>query len=146
MTAPGAVTFERDRMTGSGTGMSYDKNADVLSLADQSHVSLRDEHGNVTMEFTSGKSIFDRMAHTLALDGNVHALHGQQVIDAMQGRCAPDGGRTAHHGHRAAGQFARGRRRLGRRLDERARYEPPLREGWRNRSSMPSWSAPARLR
>ena len=31
---------------------SYDKNADVLSLADQSHVSLRDEHGNVTMEFT----------------------------------------------------------------------------------------------
>ena len=85
MTAPGAVTFERDRMTGSGTGMSYDKNADVLSLADQSHVSLRDEHGNVTMEFTSGKSIFDRTAHTLALDGNVHALHGQQVIDAMRG-------------------------------------------------------------
>jgi LPS export ABC transporter protein LptC len=85
MTAPGAVTFERDRMTGSGTGMSYDKNADVLSLADQSHVSLRDEHGNVTMEFTSGKSIFDRMAHTLALDGNVHALHGEQVIDAMRG-------------------------------------------------------------
>jgi LPS export ABC transporter protein LptC len=84
MTAPGAVTFERDRMTGSGTGMSYDKNADVLSLADQSHVSLRDEHGNVTMEFTSGKSIFDRTAHTLALDGNVHALHGQQVIDAMR--------------------------------------------------------------
>ena len=84
MTAPGAVTFERDRMTGSGTGMSYDKNVDVLSLADQSHVSLRDEHGNVTMEFTSGKSIFDRMAHTLALDGNVHALHGQQVIDAMR--------------------------------------------------------------
>jgi LPS export ABC transporter protein LptC len=85
MTAPGAVTFERDRMTGSGTGMSYDKNADVLSLTDQSHVSLRDEHGNVTMEFTSGKSIFDRMRHTLALDGNVHALHGQQVIDAMRG-------------------------------------------------------------
>jgi LPS export ABC transporter protein LptC len=84
MTAPGAVTFERDRMMGSGTGMSYDKNADVLSLADQSHVSLRDEHGNVTMEFTSGKSILDRMAHTLALDGNVHALHGQQVIDSMQ--------------------------------------------------------------
>ena len=39
MLAPGAVTFERDRMMGSGTGMSYDKNADVLSLADQSHVS-----------------------------------------------------------------------------------------------------------
>src|SRR5882672_4029495 len=85
MLAPGAVTFERERMTGSGTGMTYDKNADVLSLADQSHVSLRDEHGNPTMEFTSGKSTFDRMAHTLALEGNVHALRGEQVIEAMQG-------------------------------------------------------------
>jgi LPS export ABC transporter protein LptC len=85
MTAPGAVTFERNRMTGSGTGMSYDKNADVLSLADQSHVLLRDEHGNPQMEFTSGKSTFDRMAHTLALEGNVHALRDQQVIDATQG-------------------------------------------------------------
>jgi LPS export ABC transporter protein LptC len=85
MTAPGAVTFERNRMSGSGTGMSYDKNADVLSLADQSHVLLRDEHGNPQMEFTSGTSIFDRMAHTLALAGNVHALRGEQVIDAGQG-------------------------------------------------------------
>src|SRR5206468_9756823 len=85
MTAPGAVTFERNRMMGSGTGMSYDKNTDVLSLADQSHVSLRDEHGNTTTEFTSGKSTLDRMAHTLALDGHVHALRGEQVIDAKQG-------------------------------------------------------------
>jgi len=85
MVAPGAVTFERDRMMGSGTGMSYDKNADVLSLGDQSHVALHDEHGNTTMEFSSGKSTFDRMAHTLALEGKVHALRGQQVIDAMQG-------------------------------------------------------------
>jgi lipopolysaccharide export system protein LptA len=85
MVAPGTVTFERNRMSGSGTGMSYDKNADVLSLADQSHVLLRDEQGNTTMEFTSGKSVFDRMAHTLSLEGNVHALRGQQVIDATQG-------------------------------------------------------------
>src|SRR6266550_7894974 len=65
MTAPGAVTFARDRMTGSGVGMSYDKNSDVLTLSDQSHVGLRNEHGNPTMEFTSGKSMFDRMQHTL---------------------------------------------------------------------------------
>ena len=85
MTAPGAVTFERDRMMGSGVGMSYDKNSDILMLADQSHVMLTDEHGNTTMEFTSGKSTFARMAHTLALEGNVHALRGEQVIDAVQG-------------------------------------------------------------
>jgi LPS export ABC transporter protein LptC len=85
MTAPGAVAFEKDRMTGSGTGMSYDKNTDILTLVDQSHVNLRDEHGNTTMDFVSGKSTFDRMAHTLALEGNMHALRDQQVIDATQG-------------------------------------------------------------
>jgi LPS export ABC transporter protein LptC len=85
MVAPGAVTFERNRMMGSGTGMSYDKNADVLSLSDQSHVTLRDERGKTTLEFSSGKSTLDRMAHTLALEGKVHALRGEQVIDAVQG-------------------------------------------------------------
>ena len=84
MTAPGAVTFEKDRMTGSGVGMSYDKNSDVLMLADQSHVNFRDEHGNTTMEFTSGKSTFARMEHTLTLEGNVHALRAEQVIEAKQ--------------------------------------------------------------
>ncbi len=85
MTAPGAVTFEKDRMTGSGVGMSYDKNTDTLTLTDQSRVNFRDEHGNTTMEFTSGKSTFARMEHTLALEGNVHALRDEQVIEAMQG-------------------------------------------------------------
>ena len=72
--------------------MSYDKNADVLSLADQSHVVLRDEQGNTTIEFTSAKSTLDRMAHALALDGNVHALRDEQVIEATQGvaRLTPD--------------------------------------------------------
>lgn len=85
MLAPGAVTFERNRMMGSGVGMSYDKNADVLSLADQTHVSLRDGQGHVTHEFTAGKSTLDRMSHTLALEGNLHALRGTQVIEATQG-------------------------------------------------------------
>ena len=92
MTAPGAVTFERDRLSGSGLGMSYDKNADVLSLAEESHVMLRDEQGKTSLEFTSAKSTLDRMAHTLALEGNVHALRDEQVIEATQGiaRLTPD--------------------------------------------------------
>jgi lipopolysaccharide export system protein LptA len=85
MTAPGGVTFEREGLSGSGIGMAYDKNADVLSLVEQSHVTLRDAQGKTTLEFTSGKSTLDRMAHTLALDGNVHALRDEQVIDAAQG-------------------------------------------------------------
>src|SRR2546423_2189717 len=85
MVAPGAVTFAKDRMNGSGIGMTYDKNADVLALDNQSHVELRDEHGNVTMAFTSAKATLNRMAHTLALDGMVHAIKDQQTIEAMQG-------------------------------------------------------------
>ena len=85
MTAPGNVTFEKDRMSGSGMGMLYNKNSDVLTLLDQSHVNMRDEHGNTTMDFSSGKSTFDRMAHTLALEDNVHVLKDSQVIDTMQG-------------------------------------------------------------
>ena len=84
MTAPGAVTFERGGLSGSGVGMSYDKNTDVLSLVEQSHVTLRDAEGKTTLEFTAGKSTLDRMAHTLALEGNVHALRDEQVIDATQ--------------------------------------------------------------
>ncbi len=85
MTAPGAVTFQRGRMNGSGVGMAYDKTNDVLTLTDRSHVVMTDEIGKTTMEFTSGKSTFARMDHTLALEGNAHALRSEQVIDATQG-------------------------------------------------------------
>src|SRR5262245_23125570 len=85
MKAPGSVAFERGRMTGSGVGMSYDRNRDVLVLAAQSHVRLTDEHGKTSMEFVSERSTFARMEHTLTLEGNIHALRGEQVIDAAQG-------------------------------------------------------------
>src|SRR5262249_51214699 len=62
-----------------------DKNADILSLNDQSHVAWHNEQGKMSMEFTSGKSTLDRIAHTLALEGNVHALRGEHVLEATQG-------------------------------------------------------------
>src|SRR5947208_6905033 len=36
-------------------------------------------------EFTSAKATLNRMAHTLALDGMVHAIKDPHTIDAMQG-------------------------------------------------------------
>jgi LPS export ABC transporter protein LptC len=85
MLAPGAVTFERDRMMGSGTGMSYDKNADVLSLADQSHVSAL-ATGRGPSRTSSPPAVDARShAHTLTLEGNVHVVSGEQLIDAAQG-------------------------------------------------------------
>ena len=38
--APGPVEFAHDRMTGTGVGMTYDKNSDVLTILDQAVVHM----------------------------------------------------------------------------------------------------------
>jgi len=85
LTAPGAVTFERGRMTGSGDGMSYDKNGDVLTLLDRSHVVLTNGEGHATTEFTAGRTTFARPEHRLTLEGTMHALHDGRMIEAAVG-------------------------------------------------------------
>ncbi len=80
--APGAFTFDRTTMSGAGVGMTYERDADVLSIADASEVRLRDEAGNTVTQFLSGSTVFARGAHTLDLDRTVHVLHDAQVIDA----------------------------------------------------------------
>lgn len=82
MSAPGMVRFERGRLTGTGVGMTYDKSGDILTLHDQSHVTLAGDDEAEPLEFTAGRTVFDRMRHTLALDGPVHVVDGPQVIDA----------------------------------------------------------------
>ena len=82
----GPVSFQKGRMTGSGIGMTYDQNTDVLSLAEQARVTLTDETGKVVTEFRSASAILARLENYLALEGNVHALRGEQVLEADQGR------------------------------------------------------------
>jgi LPS export ABC transporter protein LptC len=43
--APGDVSFGRGQMSGRGVGMTYDRNADVLTITQQAHVSFVDEAG-----------------------------------------------------------------------------------------------------
>lgn len=83
MTAPGMVRFERGRLSGTGVGMTYDKNGDVLTLHDDSHVTLAGDDEEEPLAFTAGRTVFDRMRHTLALEGRVHVVDGPQVIDAL---------------------------------------------------------------
>lgn len=80
--APDPFTFSRGRMTGVGTGMIYDKNNDVLSIAANTDVRLTDEGGNTLTQFTAGATVFTRPVHRLELSGAVHVLHNGQVIDA----------------------------------------------------------------
>lgn len=83
--APGPISFTKGSMSGTGVGMTYDKNTDVLTIAEQAHVQMVDQAGAVTGEFTAGSATFARQQDYLALDRRVHALRGEQTIDAERG-------------------------------------------------------------
>lgn len=83
--APGAFSFGRGQMSGTGAGMSYDEQNDVLSIAGDADVRITDEGGNTRTQFTAGSAVFTRPQHLLTLGGVLHVLHNEQVIDAEQG-------------------------------------------------------------
>ncbi len=81
---PGAVSFRKNTMSGTGVGMVYDKNSDVLTIDDQAHVVMVDEAGKTSGEFTAGAATLARQDNYLALSRTVHALRAEQIIDADQ--------------------------------------------------------------
>jgi LPS export ABC transporter protein LptC/lipopolysaccharide transport protein LptA len=80
--APGAVSFSKGGMTGSGGNATYDQGRDVLTINEQAKVKMADEKGQTTTDFAAGVAVLDRLANTLTLDGQAHVLRNQQVIDA----------------------------------------------------------------
>lgn len=81
--AAGALAFHRGGMSGTGVGMTYDKNNDILTILDQAHVQFLDQAGAVTMQFDGGGATLTRRDHILFVDRNVHAVRGGQTIDAI---------------------------------------------------------------
>jgi lipopolysaccharide export system protein LptA len=82
---PGAVAFHKGRMAGSGTGMTYDQDAELLSLAQDARVAVTNDEGKVVTQFRSGAAVLARQDNLLTLEGNVHALRGDQVLEADRG-------------------------------------------------------------
>jgi lipopolysaccharide export system protein LptA len=82
---PGAVTFFKGGMSGSGKRMTYNQTGDVLSLAEDARVASADESGRIQTEFSSTSATLARRDKYLALDGNVHALRGEQILEAQRG-------------------------------------------------------------
>jgi lipopolysaccharide export system protein LptA len=80
--APGAVSFSKGRMTGSGGNATYDQTRDVLTINEQAKVNMADQQGQTMTDFTAGMAVLDRLQNTLTLDGQAHVLRNQQVIDA----------------------------------------------------------------
>jgi len=59
--APGPVQFSRTRMSGSGTGMTYDKAQDLLVILDQATIRIgADEEGGTATEIASGTATVAR--------------------------------------------------------------------------------------
>jgi LPS export ABC transporter protein LptC len=81
---PGAVTFKKGGMSGTGVGMTYDKNTDVLTIIDRAEVKMVDQAGAPTGEFSAGAATLDRVQNYLALERAVHVVRGEQTIDADQ--------------------------------------------------------------
>jgi lipopolysaccharide export system protein LptA len=89
---PGAATFGKGRMTGSGVGFSYDETRQVLLISQKARIKTVDEAGKPVMEMTAGTGMLDRLQHVTTLDTNVHVVRNNQIIDtdAANGRLSPD--------------------------------------------------------
>jgi LPS export ABC transporter protein LptC len=84
--APGRVEFSRQRLTGSGVGMTYDKNLDVLVILDQAHVLIAsDRSGAGGTEVTAPTATVARRDKYLRFERGMKALRGGQVIEADNG-------------------------------------------------------------
>ena len=82
MQVPGAVMFSKGRMAGSGGGMIYNQTTDVLSLAQDAHVTMANDAGETVNEFTASTATLARLDKFLSLKGSVKALRDEQVIEA----------------------------------------------------------------
>lgn len=89
--APGAITFSKGRMRGSGVEATYNERDDVLYLAQEAVVTLVDETGATVLDATADAGSLDRVAHVLILDGSVRVLRNSQVMrtDRAVARLSP---------------------------------------------------------
>lgn len=83
--APGAVTFGKGRMSGTGVGMTYNQTTDVLALTGEARVTVTNDAGETVTEFNADTAVLSRQEHYLALDGRVRALRGGQLLEADRG-------------------------------------------------------------
>ena len=88
--AAGPVTFSRGRMSGSGIGFAYDKNADRLrilkDLSIQTAGGTNGEGAQAPMTVTSSFPMeLDRVAHIARFEGAFKATRGAEVIEAANG-------------------------------------------------------------
>jgi LPS export ABC transporter protein LptC/lipopolysaccharide transport protein LptA len=91
--ALGEVRFWRGRMSGSGVGFTFQKNDNVLTIADQAKVQVAaDEEGSGSLQAESGTLQFLRNDHVLHFERSFKALRDRQIIqsDTAVAHLTPD--------------------------------------------------------
>lgn len=92
VTSPGKVAFTKGGLSGSGVGMTYDKNNDVLTLLAEPDVAMAPTEGTAGTSFKAGNAVLDRVMDVLLLSGGGRAQRGEQTFEAdtITARLAPE--------------------------------------------------------
>ena len=90
--APGKVAFTKGGLAGSGVGMTYDKNNDVLTLLAEPDVTMAGTEGSAGTSFKAGAAVLDRLMDVLVLSNGGHAQRGEQTFEAatITARLSPE--------------------------------------------------------
>jgi lipopolysaccharide export system protein LptA len=84
--APGDITFHHNRMSGSGVGMLYDKNTDVLKILERAVMRIApNDEGKGAADVSAGHATYARMDHVVEFEGGVHVTRAGQVINSTTG-------------------------------------------------------------
>ena len=80
---PGAVTFSRGRMSGSGIGLDYNFTQDVIVISDRPVIDVAaDEKGGDTMSLSAGALEFRRLEKLIRLDRGAKITRDKQTLEA----------------------------------------------------------------
>ena len=83
--APGPVEFSRARLTGSGVGLTYDKNRDVLTILEQAVVHVASGKDGGGLDVSSGLAELNRRDQLVRFERTMKASRGGQTIEADAG-------------------------------------------------------------
>ncbi len=90
---PGPLEFSRGRISGTGIGATYDKNQNVLFIADRATVHMdADRSGTGAMDIAAGALEFRRDEKIIRFERNVKVTRQLQVVeaDSAVARLRPD--------------------------------------------------------
>jgi LPS export ABC transporter protein LptC len=80
--APGPVEFSRQRMSGSGVGMTYNKNGDTLVILEQAKVRIASTTDGEATEVTAGGATLNRRDRSIRFERQTKTVRPGQVIEA----------------------------------------------------------------